>query len=192
MDSPSTPHTLSCSQEVHAEMREHTVRRRLRLADHADLAVYYEADAAQLAVTHKDVRQVFTKEMFIDYYKSCPSIGFIYDEKPIGGIIFNNGYAHIAVLPEYHGRWAWLWEPALEWLFSIQPEVLGIVDAENRACLAFMTRNGWPAVSVAEDKVIFLITQEGRARRRGSPTSMTTRSTPFCSSNDVAVKFGQH
>jgi GNAT superfamily N-acetyltransferase len=152
--------------------------RRLRLADHADLAVYYEADVAQLGLTHKDVRQVFTREMFIDYYRNCPSIGFMYDEKPMGGIIFDHGYAHIAVLPEYHGHWAWLWEPALEWLFSIQPEVLGVVDAENQACLAFMKRNGWPAVSIADGKVTFRIAQEGRIRRRVSRMSMAMRSTP--------------
>lgn len=177
MNSPSTPVTAqSRTTDVRGNGRARGMRR-LRLADHADLAVYYEADAVQLALTDKDMRQVFTSEMFVDYYRNCPSIGFMYDEKPIGGIIVDRGYAHIAVLPEYHGRWAWLWEPALEWLFSIQPELLGVVDAENLACLAFMKRNGWSAVSVTDGKVIFRITQEGRTRSRASRTSMTVRST---------------
>ncbi|TKC91507.1 GNAT family N-acetyltransferase [Trinickia terrae] len=135
------------------------------MTDHLDLGVYYEADASHYAASGIDVRQVFSKERFIERYKGCRSIGFVYDDTPIGGVIYDGGYVHIAVLPDYHGRWAWLWESALDWLFGFRTEALAAVDAGNRACLELMRRNGWSPVSDVDGTVTFRITREGRACR---------------------------
>ncbi|WP_205962509.1 GNAT family N-acetyltransferase [Paraburkholderia phosphatilytica] len=144
--------------------------KRLRITDQLDLGVYYDADASYYEASGIHAQTVFTKEKFIAHYRNCRSIGFAYDDTPIGGVIYYRGYVHIAVLPDYHGRWAWLWEAALEWLFSFEQAALALVDAGNRPCLELMRRNGWSPVSHVDGSVIFRITREGRtcrARSRG-------------------------
>src|SRR5258707_10293574 len=118
---------------------------RFRFAARVDLGVYYDADAARYDTPGLQALQIVTKEVFIAYYKDCPSIGFECDEKPIGGIIFDGEQAHIAVRPEYHVRWALLLRPALDWLFSLKTEIIADVDAGNSALLQFLNCTRWPA-----------------------------------------------
>ncbi|WP_446902551.1 GNAT family N-acetyltransferase [Burkholderia sp. YIM B11467] len=131
---------------------------RFRLADRADLAVFYEADASYFHAGRADILQVVSLEVFIAHYSGCPSIGFVCDGRAIGGMILDRGHAHLAVLPAYHGRWAILWKPALEWLFRMTPEALGVVEADNRVCVEFMKRNGWTGVPTGDGKIVFRIT----------------------------------
>lgn len=119
----------------------------LRIVPQADLQVYYDADAQRYRATDRhDTLQVVTKEAFIDYYRDCQSIGFEYDGEPIGGVLFDGQQAHIAVLPAFRGRWAWLLRPALDWLFSLRAEIDVDVENDNPVCIEFMRRNGWPVV----------------------------------------------
>jgi GNAT superfamily N-acetyltransferase len=138
---------------------------RLRLAEHVDLDTFYEADAARYRGADEHILKIVTKEVFIRVYQGCASIGFECDGQPIGGILFDGQRAHIAVLPEYHGRWAVLLRPALHWLFSIKNEILVEVEDKNAACIEFIRRNGWPAVSQANDCTIFRMTQHPRRHR---------------------------
>jgi GNAT superfamily N-acetyltransferase len=137
---------------------------RFRLAARVDLGVYYDADAARYDTPGLQALQIVTKEVFIAYYKHCPSIGFECDEKPIGGIIFDGEQAHIAVRPEYHGRWALLLRPALDWLFSLKTEIIADVEADNRVCIEFMKRNGWPAIGGKQGWITYRMTRQGRGR----------------------------
>ncbi|MBY8606290.1 GNAT family N-acetyltransferase [Burkholderia arboris] len=133
--------------------------KRFRLADRADLAVFYEADAACFrAAGREDMLRLVSKDVFISHYSACPSIGFVCDGNAIGGILLDRDHAHLAVLPDYHGRWAILWKPALEWLFRMTPEAWGIVEADNRVCLEFMNRNGWTGVPAGDGRIVFRIT----------------------------------
>ncbi|PLZ03607.1 N-acetyltransferase [Burkholderia sp. WAC0059] len=136
--------------------------RRLTLADHADLDVFYDADSPRYRGAGEHVLKLVTKERFIRYYRNCPSIGFEFDGKPIGGIIYDGKGAHIAVLPEYHARWALLLRPALQWLFSIKSEMLVEVEVENAACIEFMKRNGWPALGTTDGWITYRMTQHPR------------------------------
>jgi hypothetical protein len=141
--------------------------RRLALADHADLGVFYEADALRYRGTGEHILKIVTKEVFIRLYQGCASIGFEFDGQPIGGIIYDGKRAHIAVLPEYYGRWALLLRPALQWLFEIKREILVEVEVENSACIEFMKRNGWPALGTADGRITYRMTQH--PRRHGGP-----------------------
>jgi len=94
--------------------------RRLLLAPRADLGVYYDADAARYRHMGGDILNHVSRDYVISRYSNRPSIGFEYDGQPIGGIVFDGQQAHIAVLPAWHGRWAILLRPALNWLFSLQ------------------------------------------------------------------------
>lgn len=118
----------------------------LRLAPRVDLGVYYDADAVYYERSGSEALKSVTREDFIARYRDCPSIGFEYDGQPIGGMVFDGEQAHIAVLPAWHGRWAILLRPALDWLFTLKAEILADVEADNAVCLEFMRRNGWPVV----------------------------------------------
>jgi hypothetical protein len=149
---------------------------RLRLTDRADLAVFYEADAQQYAPGAAATRAV-TKEVFMAFYAGCPSVGFEMDGKPIGGLLFDGSSAHIAVLREYHGRWALLLKPALAWLFSIQPEVIVHVDIDNDTCQQFLLRHRWERLYVDEENgtVAFRVTPQGGTRKTAYPFSREDR-----------------
>jgi len=105
------------------------------------------------------------------FYAGCASVGFEMDGKPIGGLLFDGTSAHIAVLPEYHGRWALLLKPALAWLFSIQPEVIVHVDIENETCQRFLLRHRWERLYVdeADGTVAFRVTPQEGTRKTAYP-----------------------
>jgi len=139
---------------------------RFRLSMRADLAIFYDADAVYFRGKKADTLRIVSKELFIAHYRDCPSLGFMYGDREMGGMIFDRGYVHLAVLPEFHGRWAILWERALDWLFRISPRVLAVVEADNAVCIEFMTRNGWPRLSVDGNKITYLLTPTTRTIRR--------------------------
>jgi GNAT superfamily N-acetyltransferase len=137
----------------------------LALAPCVDLAVFYAADSERFAGTGSATLQVVTPAVFIGFYRNCPSIGFLFDGQPIGGIIFDGVEAHIAVLPAFRGRWALLLKPALDWLFSLKAEIVVNIEANNAICLAFMERNGWKRLRSDGQHVTYLMTPQGGARK---------------------------
>lgn len=143
---------------------------RLRLTDRADLAVFYEADAQQYPPGAAET-EVVSKDAFMAFYAGCPSVGFEMDGKPIGGLLFDGSSAHIAVLRDYHGRWALLLKPALAWLFSIQPEVIVHVDIGNETCQRFLLRHHWERLYVDKEdgSVAFRVTPQGGSRKTAYP-----------------------
>ena len=151
----------------------------LRLTSQADLAVFYEADAQQYAAGSAET-EVVSKEAFIEFYAGCPSVGFEMDGRPIGGMLYDGSSAHIAVLRDYHGRWALLLKPALAWLFSIQPEVIVHVDLRNQTCQRFLLRHGWERLQVdeADGTVAFRVRPQGGSRKTGYPFGRETRPRP--------------
>ncbi len=136
----------------------------LQIVPQADLHVYYEADAQRYrALARHDALQVVTQQAFVAYYRDCASIGFEYDGEPIGGVLFDGQQAHIAVLPAFRGRWAWLLRPALTWLFGLKAEIDVDVEADNAICIEFMRRNGWPVVQRHGHWIRYRMTPKARA-----------------------------
>lgn len=139
---------------------------RYTLAPKADLGVFYEADMLRYAnTTTAHILTVVSKDVFVTFYKDCASLGFQFDGQPVGGVLFDGQHAHIAVLPEHHGRWALLLKPACEWLFALKQEVLVEVEIENRTCIRFMERNRWQLLEVVGDKAIYRMTSQGGDRK---------------------------
>lgn len=151
--------------------------RRLSLAPCVDLAVFYAADSERFIGDGSPTLQVVTPAVFIDFYRDCPSIGFLSDGQPIGGIIFDGVEAHIAVLPAFRGRWALLLKPALEWLFSLKADIVVDIDTDNTICLAFMERNGWQRLRADSQHVTYLMTPQGGTRKTAHPFTRLSRTT---------------
>ena len=123
----------------------------LRLTDGVDLDAYYDADAAR-----HDARTlaVVTREVFRRFYGDSPSVGFEADGRAVGGVIFDGEVPHIAVLPEWRGRWGPLLRPMLRWLYGLRPEILIRVDAANAPLRDFVRHCGWPEVGRAPGETI--------------------------------------
>jgi len=142
----------------------------LTMTPQADLGVFYEADALRYREDPRSrATQVVTREVFCAFYAGCPSIGFALDGEPIGGVVFDGEQAHIAVLPQYHGRWALLLKPAVEWLLGLKREVLVEVERDNARCLRFMERSGWQRVQATDDSIVFRIAAQGGTRKTEYP-----------------------
>ncbi|MFC5474023.1 GNAT family N-acetyltransferase [Paraherbaspirillum soli] len=119
----------------------------LRLTDKADFGVMYDAEI-QMYDPEWFRSLNFTREMFIAHYANSPSVGFEIDGKMVGGMLLHEKKAHMAVLPEYHGRWALLWMPTLNWLFSLQDPVSVDVAINNDKCIRFLERSNFKRTGV--------------------------------------------
>ena len=139
---------------------------RYTLEARADLAVMYAADTARYPAGSA-VRRQLTPQAYGRFYAGCPSRGFAFDGRPIGGMLFDGQEAHLAVLAEHHGRWARLLAPSLEWLFGLKPELCIEIEPDNHTTLAFMARNGWQRIDgrPGSTGVSFLVRRVERGRR---------------------------
>ena len=114
------------------------------LTPQVDLAVYYDADTRRYVESgNGHLLELITLEKFASFYGACPSLGFACGGQPIGGVIFDGIQAHIAVLPEHRGCWAFLLRPACDWLFKLKPEIRVQVESNNLRAIRFMERNEW-------------------------------------------------
>jgi hypothetical protein len=139
--------------------------RRYSLTARADLDAFYEADAVRYRNARPEVTRVVSRQAFAAFYRDAPSIGFAYDGRPIGGILFDGEQAHIAVLPAHRGLWALLMKPALAWLFSLRREIRVEVELDNATCLRFLDRHGWPRVGETATHVIYRLTPLAGTRK---------------------------
>jgi len=131
---------------------------RMRLTDKADPGLMYDAEVSNWSPEFLKQAGV-TREKVIAFFSSCPSVGFEIDGKQVGGMIFDGKEAHLAVLPEYQGRWALLFKHALNWLFSIKDPVYVDIQATNEKCIRFMERNQWRRVKENSEKITFEMTR---------------------------------
>jgi hypothetical protein len=145
----------------------------LRMTGKADLKVFYDADIRMYDPAWLAAHGT-TEAAFIARYCDCPSVGFEQGGIPFGGVILDGNDAHIAILPEFHGKWATLLQPALAWLFSQRSEVRGKVHRLNRHALRFNRRLGGKLVGSDDNFYFFSLTPEGvasvlRPSRRPEP-----------------------
>jgi hypothetical protein len=144
----------------------------LTLAPQADLAVFYEADAARYRLNGASTfPDTVTQDVFVRFFAHCPSIGFRRDGEDIGGILFDGTQAHIAVLPQHHGHWGALLKPALDWLFSLQREILVEVERDNARCHRFMRHVGWQCVDEKPDALVYRLVPQQGTRRTAHPVA---------------------
>jgi GNAT superfamily N-acetyltransferase len=130
----------------------------LRLTSSVDLDVYYDADSRRF---NGRVLEVVTREAFREVFAECPSVGFECDGVPIGGVIFDGDVPHIAVLPEWHGRWGPLLRPMLRWLYGLKPDIRVHVDYDNAKIRRFVQHCGWPIVDADMRGTFHQMTPDG-------------------------------
>jgi len=130
----------------------------LRMTGRVDLDVYYDADSRRF---DRSVLEVVTLEAFREVFADCPSVGFECDGVPIGGVIYDGKVPHIAVLPEWHGRWGVLLRPMLRWLYALNPDMRVHVARDNPKIRRFVEHCGWPMVAADLRGTIHQMTPQG-------------------------------
>lgn len=144
---------------------------KLRLIPQADLGVMYDAEQLRYESAAFSALNI-TREQAIAYYASFPSVGYEIDGVIAGGAVFDGKEIHLAVLPCYYGRWAWLLKPTLTWLFALCDPVQVRIERSNLRCLRFMDACKWPRIGADERYVTYLLSQASNHlfnRRRVSP-----------------------
>lgn len=132
----------------------------LKMTDKADLKVFFDADRRMYNAAWMAAHGI-AEEGFIARNCDCPSLGFEHAGIPFGGIILHGNDAHIAIPPEFHGKWGMLLRPALAWLFSQRSEVFAKVHRPNRQSLRFLRRLGATLVGADDKFLIFSISPVG-------------------------------
>mgnify|MGYP000070587841 CR=1 FL=1 len=133
----------------------------LRLTDKIDFGILYDVEAGRYSPEWLEKNNI-TREKVIALGPSIftHTFGFEMDGKPIGGICVGNGESHIAVLPQYHGRWGRLWRPALERLLLIQNPIIAKPEAWNKSAIRFLERAKFRRIKEDEHFVTFEGTRE--------------------------------
>lgn len=138
----------------------------VRLTNKVDLEVYFEADVSRFD-SEWIHEQGLSKERFIEYMSNCPSMGFEINGKPVGGAIFNHWVkeVHVAVLPEYQGRWGTLIAPTFKWLFSMHDFFYASVDQGNMKCIRFHDHIGSERIREDAKWIRYKVTRTEQIKR---------------------------
>ena len=127
---------------------------RCQLTDQADLGVMFDAEKLLYSPELLKV-QPDSRERFVAFYTHCRSVGYQIDGIAVGGAIFDGKEFHLAILPHYFGRWTWLLEPTLKWLFEMADPVCGRIAKTNRRALQFADKSKFPRVHEDDEYVTY-------------------------------------
>lgn len=133
---------------------------RMRLTGKADIGVIYEAE--QLRYAQQGLPPPVTRERAIEYLSRFPTVGYEIDGVAAGGAIFDGEELHLAVLPQFYGRWAWLLKPTLAWLFTMRDPVRIRIERSNARCLRFMDAGGWERIAEDDHLITYLVGSQSR------------------------------
>lgn len=153
-----------------------------QLTEKADLRTCFEISRMQYSDEEwqKLTQGLATPERFIHYCteQGFDTLGFSYNGKPIGGLIFDGQAVHISVLPEHHGRWGSLLRKAWLWTFSHKDPIDVKIYANNEKALLFMDRHNWPRIHEDENFVTYRMSSQAVSRyfRHGSGDQSNTGS----------------
>ncbi|NHZ91137.1 GNAT family N-acetyltransferase [Massilia sp. CCM 8733] len=126
----------------------------LRLTDCADVGLMYDIEQSRYPSAQTAVA---TRERTVTHYLGCPSVGYEIDGVAAGGAVFDGRELHLAVLPQFHGRWAWLLKPTLDWLFALCDPVRVRIEQDNARCIRFMDSGGWERVDEDRQYITYLL-----------------------------------
>ncbi len=145
-------------------IRHHSAR--LTASEPADCALIYDIDIVRYDPQWL-IDNGIDRAKCIAVLESHPSLGFFYDGQPIGGVLFDGESAHMAVLPAFHGRWAFLLKDMLEWLFAFKDPILTTIESGNPQAIRFMERNNWRRVAEVDGGITYEMTRPQRTSRLG-------------------------
>jgi hypothetical protein len=130
----------------------------MKLLDKADFSVIYQAERA----SDKDLFKEFnlTEDEYIRLASRYPSVGFEIDNKCVGGLFIRQDKIHLSVLPEYHGKWGFLFTPAFKWAFSVTDPLKAVVNVNNDKVIRFIERHDWTLIDQQGSTLIYLLTDQ--------------------------------
>lgn len=116
---------------------------KLYITDHIDHDVMY--DAEQVSYT-PEIREIWTREKYVNRRRGLPALGLAADGKCIGGIYVEHGFFHVSILPKYYGKCSFIYLHGLKWALShADPLYAGIMESNER-CMRFAEHSGWEKI----------------------------------------------
>lgn len=128
----------------------------MRLLDSVDFEVMYHAERETDKSLFDQIK--LTCEEYVKLASKYPSIGFEIDGKCVGGMFIRRDRIHLSVMPEYHGKWGWLFTPAFKWAFSVSDPLYAYVSRDNELVLRFIRRHDWFLIEETGSAMIFELT----------------------------------
>jgi len=130
----------------------------MKLLNKTDFSVMYQAELE----SDKDLFNMLslTEEDYVSLASKYPSIGFEIDGKCVGGMFIRQDHLHLSVLPEYHGRWGFLFTPAFKWAFSVTDPLKAVVSVNNDKIIRFIERHDWKLIDQQGSTLLYLFTDQ--------------------------------
>ena len=99
-----------------------------------------------------------SSDLYVSLVKDLPSVGFEIDGSCVGGIVINGNRLHLSVIPEYYGKWGWLFTPAFKWAFTVSDPLYAYVSRDNEMVLRFIRRHDWRLLAEKGSAMIYELT----------------------------------
>jgi ribosomal protein S18 acetylase RimI-like enzyme len=132
-------------------------------------AMLLEPTEFALARTHR-----VTFASFVQRYLGPDIVGLEMDGKIAGGMIFENGHVHLAMLPWARGRWTRYLREMLEIGFEkYGPKLSAFVNSNNVRAQRFVESVGCrKKLSKAKEYLVYAVEKEGMRYGIGSRTNL--------------------
>lgn len=133
----------------------------MRVVKPVDPHVFWQAEMSDPVEQRSALIFDRTEEEFCRTLSQYPSIGFEDDGKQFGGVFIDQHLCmHIAILPEYQGRWGSLFKQGIDWAFSVSNTLYALVAKENRKIRRFIAHHNWPMIYETEFVALHRITKD--------------------------------
>lgn len=133
----------------------------MRIVEPVDPHVFWQAEMSEPVEQRTALIFDRTEEEFCRTLLQYPSIGGEVDGKQVGGcFVDNNNFIHIAVLPEYQGKWGHLFSEGMKWAFTISNTLYALVAKDNLKVRKLVKRVGWQMIWEHEFSELYRVTPD--------------------------------
>ena len=94
-------------------------------------------------------------EAFIDSLKGYDILGLFDNDKPAGMFFYEGQYLHMAILPEYRGKWAHLFPELLQYGLDKYKKVLARIHKDNIYMQKLAVRAGFSYKTTENEYLIY-------------------------------------
>jgi hypothetical protein len=103
-------------------------------------------------------RYHITREAFIRRATGIPAIGMQIDGRCVGGAVICGFNFHLYVLPEYHGRWGFLFTPLMRWAFAHNDPLYALIQQDNSKVRRLIDRHDYPLIVERDGVMVYKLT----------------------------------
>ena len=102
-------------------------------------------------------RLTISEQEFVDSTIHYHVIGLYDNLKPVGMFFYEENRIHIAILPEYRGKWAHLFDDIIQYGINKFGSVIAKIHKDNKYTQRLATRYGFHYIKHEDDYIIYQI-----------------------------------